>query len=345
MTKEFSNNIVNTPISWESPANIALVKYWGKKHFQLPKNPSLSITLNECRTITEIIPKSKNTQNEKIKFLFDGESNQAFAQKIEKHLLKISELYPQLNDYHYQINSKNTFPHSSGIASSASSMSALNLCFTDLLLRLNLVTKDEFETVASKLSRMGSGSAARSVYGDIVEWGLESEEFATPIKKVHEYFMGMRDAILIVSSKEKSVSSTLGHSLMNDHPYAEQRFKNAQTNISELLKIMETGDVDSFIDLVEREALELHAMMMCSRPSFILMEPESLTIIEKIRQFRKKSGVKLCFTLDAGPNIHLLYHENDKETVCNFINTDLKEHLENGLWFDDKMGKGPKKIR
>ena len=188
---------------------------------------------------------------------------------------------------------------------------------------------------------MGSGSASRSLFPSFAEWGIESEDYATNIANIHKNFSDICDAILIVSSEEKTVSSRIGHSLMEDHPFKDSRYKNAKKRLLNLLKVLENGDWSTFIDIVEAEALELHAMMMCSSPSFILMKPNSLKIIELVRSFRADTGLNLCFTLDAGPNIHLLYPLEIKEQVIKFINDSIDPFLEDGFWIDDNIGQGP----
>jgi len=115
-------------IEWTSPSNIALVKYWGKFGDQLPKNPSVSFTLKHAVTNMKLELFSKDPGTVTVEFLFDGKQNQKFQDKIQKYLEKEKNLFPWLERFHLKLTSSNTFPHSSGIASSASSMSALCLC-------------------------------------------------------------------------------------------------------------------------------------------------------------------------------------------------------------------------
>ena len=340
MTIDQSYNNSNI-IIWKAASNIALVKYWGKKSFQLPMNPSISITLDQSTTTTKMeISKNKHLERE-IDFYFEKTKNELFAKKIENHFKNIEQEFPLLKEYNYKISSSNTFPHSSGLASSASSMASLNLCLASLLLKNNIIEENNFYLTASRLSRMGSGSASRSLFPSFAEWGIESEDYATNIANIHKNFSDICDAILIVSSEEKTVSSRIGHSLMEDHPFKDSRYKNAKKRLLNLLKVLENGDWSTFIDIVEAEALELHAMMMCSSPSFILMKPNSLKIIELVRSFRADTGLNLCFTLDAGPNIHLLYPLEIKEQVIKFINDSIDPFLEDGFWIDDNIGQGP----
>ena len=337
-------------VSWRSPSNIALVKYWGKKENQIPSNPSLSFTLSESYTETSIIYKEKNlTDNISLEFLFEGEKNMKFQNKIKKFLKQITVYFPFLDNLHFKINSKNSFPHSAGIASSASSMSALALCLCSIEKKhfASLNSDNEFFTKASFIARLGSGSASRSVFPYIATWGeiiknpVSSDEYASILPfEIHQKFKHYKDAILIVSKKEKKVSSTAGHKLMYNHPFANQRFAQARSNLNDLLEVLKSGNEDKFIEIVENEALTLHGLMMSSNPGFILMQANTLIIIDKIRDYREKTGLKLCFTLDAGPNIHLLYSENDYSEVEKFINSELIQYCEDDFWISDKIGKG-----
>ena len=190
---------------------------------------------------------------------------------------------PFLNDYDFVIDTSNSFPHSSGIASSASGMSALALCFMSLEKQLDPeMTEEYFIRKSSFLARLGSGSACRSIEGDLVVWGLHnsiyqsSDLYGVPFRdEVHDNFRNYRDTILLVDKGEKQVSSTVGHDLMNDHPYAETRFRQAHDNLDKLKRIFRSGDLDEFIKVVESEALTLHAMMMTSQPYFLLMKPNT----------------------------------------------------------------------
>src|SRR5690606_22821198 len=118
-----------------------------------------------------------------------------------------------------------------------------------------------------------------------------------------------------VSKKEKDVSSRAGHALMEGNPYAHARYEQANTHITDMLQALENGDINAFGRIVEKEALTLHALMMTSEPSYLLMRPNTLAIIERIRSLRETKGVPVCFTLDAGPNVHLLYPREVSATV------------------------------
>ena len=149
---------------------------------------------------------------------------------------------------------------------------------------------------------------------------------------------------MLVDKGEKQVSSTVGHNLMHNHPFAEERFKQAHKNLSTLKNVLESGDLKAFIEIVESEALTLHAMMLTSTPYFILMKPNTLQVIDKIWNFRKASGTHLCFTLDAGANVHVLYPESETKEVYEFIKSELVAYCQNGHYICDRIGFGAKQL-
>lgn len=341
----------NTTITWQSPSNIALIKYWGKHGNQLPNNASLSLTLSQATTTTSLSLKKKRKKSViEIDFTFEGEKNEKFAEKIITYLDGIKADFPFITENKLVINSENSFPHSAGIASSASSMSALALC---LLSQSMIADKkeykpEEFYQKASHYARIGSGSASRSVYPDFAVWGKSThiknanDKYAIQYPdKFNSDFNELQDSILIVNEKEKSVSSRAGHALMQNHPMATQRYKNAETRMKSLLTALAKGDWELFCATVETEALELHALMMTSNPSFILMKPGTLEIIERIRRFRDETKIPVCYTLDAGPNVHVIYPYFEKKKVRNFIQEELLEFCTKKKVIYDSMGNGP----
>lgn len=290
----------------------------------------------------------------------DGQAKPDFHPKIETFFNRIESYVPFVRQYHFVITTENTFPHSSGIASSASGMSALAMCLMSLEKILSNAQKPKdfkgeyelyFKNKGSFLARLGSGSAARSIEGELVSWGEHedyvgsSDLYGTVYQdQVHQVFRNYQDVILLVDKGEKQVSSTVGHNLMHNHPFAENRFLQARDHMSQMKDILASGDLDAFIALVEGEALTLHAMMMTSQPYFILMRPNTLSIINAIWNFRKNTGSKACFTLDAGANVHLLFPENEKDKVYDFIKKELVVYCQNGHYICDNVGQGAKQL-
>ena len=346
-------SIEKATYTWQTPSNIALIKYWGKSEPQIPKNASISFTLNNCHTITSIdFSKKSNTSEIIFELFFEGEKKEAFKPKIAQFFDRIKEYCPYIFEYDMVIDSMNSFPHSSGIASSASGLSAIAMCLMSLEKELNPNLTEKFiHQKASFLARLGSGSASRSIEGPLVVWGehpaIEGSSDLFGVKfpyAIHPIFENYQDAILLVDKGEKQVSSTVGHNLMHKHPYADQRFIQANENLSKISEILQRGDIDAFINIVESEALTLHAMMLTSNPYFILMKPNTLEIIHKIWKFREETGSKICFTLDAGANVHVLYPEQEKENVNNFIVKTLSNYCQKKQYIFDNSGFGAKKL-
>ncbi|SDD57014.1 diphosphomevalonate decarboxylase [Pricia antarctica] len=354
LTSEYGSLKNTGKVRWKSPSNIALVKYWGKKKNQVPANPSLSFTLDVCATDTTISyhKLDKRTTGFSFDLLFEGKLKSDFRPKIETFFNRIDSYLPFLRVYHFKIETSNSFPHSSGIASSASGMSALALCLMSM--ERELVSEMDtkfFNKKASFLARLGSGSACRSIEGPLVQWGnhstIEGSSDFYGIEypyKIHEIFRNFQDTILLVDEGQKQISSSVGHDLMHGHPFAEQRFGQGHSHLSDFRSILADGNLDKFIKIVESEALTLHAMMMTSHPYFILMKPNTLEIINRIWSFRETSKAKVCFTLDAGANVHVLYPEQEKETVYEFIKNELLHFCKDEKHICDRTGLGSKNL-
>ena len=338
-------NISSQTVSASCPSNIALIKYWGKYERQIPANPSISYTLNNCKTNTsmEFVADEKFS----VQTFLSGNEEKKFAEKIEKYFRNIEEFLPWILKGKYVIKTENTFPHSSGIASSASGFGAIAKCLMELDQQFSGLQDSDFKLrKASFLARLGSGSACRSLYDGLVVWGATKEvedssdlyALQYPNDQIHEIFKHFNDWVLLIHEGEKSVSSTVGHGLMNTNPYAERRFQEAHENFAVLKEILKTGDMQNFIKLVEHEALTLHAMMMMSEPAFILMKTGTLAVINKIWDYRKETGLPLFFTLDAGANVHLLFPANSKEaTIKEFIVKELLQFTQNNGVVKDVM--------
>lgn len=340
-------------ITWRSPSNIALIKYWGKKDGQLPENPSLSFVLKESFTKTRIRFKERTPDEAWVDFSFEGKPNAHFNSRIIRYFHELKVYMPVIQEYHFNIESENSFPHSSGIASSASAFSSMALCLASFYqLVTQTLTHGTMQEMASFIARIGSGSAARSVFPGFSLWGntslvdKASDEYAVPLNHlIHPKFFHLRNAILIVSSKSKAISSSEGHQMMNNHPFADSRYKLAHRNLRDLLNVLKDGNEKEFFKITEHEANILHSLLLSSMPGVILMKPQTIEIINAINSFRQKANMSMGYTLDAGANVHLLYFEKDKISIHRFIREELTEHLEDEQWIDDGVGEGPLQIR
>jgi diphosphomevalonate decarboxylase len=337
--------------AWSCPSNIALIKYWGKMPGQIPANPSLSFSLRQSRTHMHVECQPIASSNGPIlEYYFEGGSNARFGERFGKYLRDTTRFLPFLSHLKLMIRSENTFPHSSGIASSASAFGALALCLVSLEQTLYGTpdNEPEFLEKASFLARLGSGSACRSVYGGFAEWGAAghvvgaSDEVAVPVNEsIHPRFRSFADTILIIRSGEKMVSSSQGHMLMDSHPFRQARISQAKRNLSEMMHALALGDEKTLITLVEEEALTLHALMMTSQPGYLLMKPQTIEVIDRIQKFRAETGIPAGFTLDAGANVHILFPAEHGGPVRTFLLQHLAQFTEKGRMIHDETGDGP----
>ena len=335
---------------WRCPSNIAIVKYWGKKPNQIPCNASLSMTLQNAFSDVHLrlTPKKPGDAIE-LTYFFEGSEQPAFAKRIAGYLHANADRFPLLKNFALEMDSTNSFPHSTGIASSASAFGAIALAMLDAQYTLDGRKKDAaFTREASDLARRGSGSASRSVFPGFALWGAHSSvpqssnEYAVGFEEVHPDFATLHDAIAIIDAAPKKVSSSAGHGLMNGHPYAKARFEQANARIPELLGILKTGDFDGFAQLTESEALTLHAMMLTSASHYMLIKPQTVESINRLWEFRKETGTRVCFTLDAGPNLHILYAKADKKKVDEFLKSGLSDCVTQVIY--DHAGSGPERL-
>ena len=350
-----SSEVTPGALRWRSPSNIALVKYWGKHGDQLPGNSSVSFTLDGAATDTTLhyAPRSNFGEQLELELLLDGQPQPAFTERTRKYFAHLLPVYPFLKQLAFRIETSNSFPHSAGIASSASGMSALALCLVSLEERLfePLPDRAAFLRKASYLARLGSGSACRSVYPGAAVWGRvgglpdSSEGHAVPVgDRLHPVFKTYHDDILLISHAEKAVSSRAGHGLMEQNPYATVRYAQADRRTAEMMEVLKSGDTARFGELVESEALTLHALMMSSHPYYTLIEPNTLQVIAKLQQYRRETDHPVFFTLDAGPNVHLLYPDSIATEVKKFIRTHLLYHCEDQRYLADRVGRGPEQL-
>lgn len=296
------------------PTNIAFLKYWGKSDAktQWPSNNSLSMTLDlYTETSAQYVEGSRH------RLFFDGKElapQSDFARKPLRHLDVLSESLGFKEKL--LIRSRNEFPESCGIASSASGLGAITLasiaCWTESGSFESLAKKAYTRERLAELARLGSGSACRSFWGGFVCWerGLSVQQ-----QSVRQIFHGshwpLRDRIVILSSERKTVSSTDGHSLAWTSPLFAQRLEVLETRGSKIQEALERRDLSSLGPLLEEEALNMHEVMKHSRPPCLYLGGETLNFLDELRSFRQREHLDCFFTLDAGPNVHLIYEEKD----------------------------------
>lgn len=328
-------------VSSEAFSNIAFVKYWGKYGRQYPCNPSISMPIPQCKSFCSMEFELDDSNHGIESFEFEGSENTEFKNRINNYLESISDVYPLSNKLRLKIKTSNNFPHSAGIASSASAFAAIAKC----LVQIEEIVVGKIENLndrASMLARLASGSACRSISeSEFTIWGktkfdIGSNEFTQDVQLSDQtkdkLGWPLLDTILVVSSETKKVSSSQGHALMNTHLYKDARIEQAHENMRVIYSAIQNADLKTFGEIIENEALSLHALMMTSYPSFCLLHPNSLKIIELVKEFREQTGTNLYFTIDAGPNIHLIYPNIEKKIINEFITTNLLSLSESIIW-------------
>jgi diphosphomevalonate decarboxylase len=279
-------------------SNIAFIKYWGNRDdaLRLPSNGSISMNLKGIETITTVrFDPSLSTD----RLALDGvEQDGVPLERASRHLDVIRSMAGTA--LHAAVESRNNFPTGTGIASSASAFSALTIAACAAL----GLTPDE--RMLSRLARRGSGSACRSVPGGFVEWhaGRDDEtSFAESIAPPEHW--DLVDLVAIVSSEHKAVGSTGGHALALTSPLQGARVADTPRRLDSCRDAILKRNFARFADVIEHDTLLMHAVMMTSRPTLIYWLPATLRIIESVRQWRL-GGLDAAFTIDAGPNVHVL---------------------------------------
>lgn len=293
-------------------SNIAFIKYWGKKDFEsnIPLNDSISMCLSEAVTTTTVEWSPSLSQDE---FYLDGERILDHrAARISSYLDRIREQYYRLNA---RVASVNSFPASTGIASSASAFAALG---TAALAAFGEDLPDTTEM--SRWARRGSGSASRSIEAGFVEWvGGQDDDSSICRQLCGPAHWDLRDIVVLLSREPKSISSSEGHRIATVHPFMEARQQELAGRITALKGALAARDFPTFGEIVEHEAMEVQAIMMSGRPSAFYMQPDTVRLIHALRAFRQESGVPVYFTLDAGPNLHVLCEGSQARRVVAWL--------------------------
>ena len=289
-----------------APSNIALCKYWGKRNVELnlPLNSSLSISLGELGARTVV------SQAEADEAWLNGEKLDEEA-PFTKRLRRYLDVLRPDKDFYFKIETHNSIPTAAGLASSASGYAALALALNDFF-AWGLDKRS-----LSILARLGSGSASRSLYHGFVEWrrgermdGMDS--FAEPIASE---WPELRIGVLSVSTAAKAVGSTAG---MNRTVQTSMLYKSWPHQAQQDLAVLHRAIIDNDFALLgktaERNALAMHATMIASDPPLLYWLPETVELFHKIWRVRAE-GLPIYFTIDAGPNVKLLFEDPDSGDV------------------------------
>jgi diphosphomevalonate decarboxylase len=292
--------------------NIAFIKYWGNRDssLRLPENGSISMNLEELSTRTQVTFDPNLPQDI---FDFNGhrQSNQA-SQRVMAHLNLLRGLRGVGTKAY--VKSENNFPEGAGIASSASAFAALTVAGIRAL-GIELHERD-----LTRLARRGSGSACRSIPAGFVEWyrgSTDVDSYAVSIAPPDQW--NLTDHIVIIDEKHKSFGSTEGHDLAKTSPLQSARILDADKRIERCREAIQNKDFDLLAETIEMDCNMMHAVMMTSTPPLFYWTPITLEIIRSVGAWRK-TGVPVAYTIDAGPNVHV---------ICDYEVEDVvKEKLE-----------------
>lgn len=294
----------------EAPANIALIKYMGKKNKdkKIPANPSLSYTLNHLRSYVSLEFSSDKHDTWELLELPGLDNNFSLSaseqQRFLGHLAFLKEQFSYRGGL--VVRSVNNFPHSTGLASSASSFAALTKCALLALSELTDTPELSIEDQA-KLSRHGSGSSCRSFFSP---WALWDGEKVSAIDIPYDNLI---HEVIIISHAPKVVSSSKAHELVETSPLYLSRIENATHNLHALLEAFRANKWADAYSICWREFQEMHALFSTSQQPFGYMTPDTHQILDRLHEEWKQTGDGPIVTMDAGPNIHLLYRSDQAE--------------------------------
>lgn len=278
--------------------NIAFIKYWGNwdDSLRLPQNGSISMNLESLstRTTVEFDPSLPADTLEINSTPISGPP----SERVSAFLNQVRSL-AQVRT-RAMVRSENNFPASAGIASSASAFAALALAASTAL-GLSLS-----EAQLSALARRGSGSACRSIPGGFVEWSAartDTESYAHSIAQASDW--DLVDFIAIVSGEEKSTGSSEGHKLAPTSPVQAARIADTPRRLDLCRRAIQEHDFTALAQIVEQDTHLMHSVMMSSTPPLLYWQPESLALMKEVLRMRDR-GYPVFYTLDAGPNVHIL---------------------------------------
>ncbi len=277
--------------------NIALIKYWGNQddRLRLPSNGSISLTLGGLHTVTRVRFDPGLSRDEVT--LHGRPAPPTERQRVIEHVDRVRRAAGMAAPC--SVASGSDFPPAAGIASSASAFAALTLAAASAAgLQLS---PDEL----SAMARRGSGSASRSIHAGFVEWvvGDDATSFARPLAPPEHW--PLVDLVAVVDSGPKPVGSSEGHRLASTSPLQGARVSDAPRRLELCRKAILERDFELLAEIVEQDCHLMHGVMQTSRPGLLYWSAGTLTVIHHVREELRR-GFPLCYTIDAGPNVHCL---------------------------------------
>ena len=291
--------------------NIAFIKYWGNhdNDLRLPANGSISMNLGGLETRTTV-HFNENLGTDEVKI-----NGKIAATVACTRVSKLLDEVRALSGIHHfaQVASENNFPSGAGIASSAAAFASLALAASKAAgLSLD-------HPALSRLARHGSGSACRSIPAGFVEWAVgtgDADSYAFTIASPEHW--DLVDCVAIISTEYKMTGSTEGHALAGTSPLQSARVGDTPRRLAICRQAILDRDFTTFADIVETDSNLLHAVMMTSHPSLLYWQPATLAVMRSVRAARE-SGLPVCYTIDAGPNVHVLCPRVAFEETVNLV--------------------------
>lgn len=292
-------------------ANIALIKYWGKEDEELiiPNNNSLSMTLENLYTETIV---NFSDSDKDLFYLDNNLQDEKETTKISKYI----DIFRNLasSDKRVEIHSFNHVPTAAGLASSASGFAALSAALNSLF-ELNYDKEN-----LTKLARLGSGSASRSIYGGFVEWIKGKDHETSFAKKIDDGDFDIAMIILVLNEEKKDISSRNAmKQTVETSPLYKSFVESSKRDIIAIKKAIKDRDIDEIGKIAEHNAMKMHATMLGSNPPIIYFKEKSIKAINKVRKLRKM-GFSVYYTMDAGPNVKLIVRKTEVDTIIKELN-------------------------
>lgn len=298
----------------QAPANIALIKYMGKKDKEnnIPDNASLSYTLNNLLS-TVVLEKTAGKIDSWEPLLTPGAEelhlSKAGQSRFLNHLARIKSYFNYSGAF--IVRSTNNFPQGSGLASSASSFAALTKCASLALSELSNRPLPSIEEQA-KLSMMGSGSSCRSFFSP---WALWRED---KVECIDLPYNNLIHKVIIVSHEEKAVSSSEAHQRVKTSPFYEGRSQRAEENLSALLQAFDNKDWEAIYHICWKEFQDMHQLFSSAQEPFSYIGEPSRALLHQLQELWRIHKDGPIVTMDAGPNIHVLYRPDQVDMAQEF---------------------------
>jgi diphosphomevalonate decarboxylase len=301
---------MNSATAIASP-NIAFIKYWGNcdPNSRIPANGSISMNLEGLFTRTQVSFDPDLSADE---FVLDRKPVSGPALQRVKDFLDHVRRLAGFNQFS-RVVSQNNFPMGAGLASSASAFAALALSASKAA-GLDLSERD-----LSRLARLGSGSACRSIPGGFVEWQVsqcDDASYATSIAPPDHW--DLIDCIALISGAQKTIGSTEGHALAFTSPLQGARVADSNRRLELCRMAIRERNFSIFAEVVELDSNLMHAVMMTSTPPLFYWQPATVEILRLIPEWRR-SGIPVCYTVDAGPNVHVICPGERQEQVKSLL--------------------------